>query len=72
MYYKEYGFKITPGNGGKECKGNGTYKDDDGNEIECLCDECDFFMCCIDEDFEKYCENCDESECVHCKNEEKM
>ena len=47
MYYKEYGFKITPGNGGKECMGNGTYTDDDGNKIECICDECDFLMCAL-------------------------
>ena len=66
MYSREYGFKFVPGNFGKDCPGNGEDK-----SIECQCDECDFLMCCIDEDFEKYCTDCIEYECKYNKTVKK-
>lgn len=70
MYNTEFDFKYTPGNGGKNCPGNGESRDKNGILIECCCDECDYYLCCIDENFEKYCQNCTEYKCVHNKYEE--
>ena len=41
------GIELTPGNGGENCKGDGKHKDENGNLIECCCDECDYLICCI-------------------------
>lgn len=35
------GIILTPGNGGNDCLGNGEHTDENGNLIECCCDECD-------------------------------
>lgn len=35
--------KLIPGNGGRDCPGNGYGKK------ECACDECDYFLCCFPE-----------------------
>ena len=74
------GIELTPGNGGKDCKGNGTHFDEDGNIYECCCDECDYMLCCVDEecfllsDIDLYesdnkpnCKSCKDSECP-CKD----
>lgn len=45
--------KLTPGDFGKGCSGNGEHKD-----IECCCDECDYLMCCIDENYLQGCKCC--------------
>lgn len=52
------GIELTPGNGGKHCLGNGKHYDDNGNLIEICCDECDYYLCCLDDDA---CEHCDEN-----------
>ncbi len=44
------GVILTPGNGGKYCKGNGEHRDWKGKMIECCCDECDYFLLCFDEE----------------------
>ncbi len=41
------GTPIIPGNGGRDCPGNGLHRDEQGNIIECCCDECDHLMCCV-------------------------
>ena len=46
------GIELTPGNGGKNCKGNGRHFDENGNRYECCCDECDYMLCCINENWE--------------------
>lgn len=42
------GVELIPGNGGKDCPGNGACVDEDGRPIECCCDECDYMLCCYD------------------------
>ena len=43
---------ITPDpeNGGVNCPGNGKHLDENGDIIECMCDECDYLMICIESD----------------------
>lgn len=50
------GMELIPGNGGKDCPGNGT-------RGECCCDECDYLMCCFDETQPLVCEECDDERC---------
>ena len=52
------GTKLTPGNIGKDCLGNGYHE-----SIERCCDECNYLMCCIDETYPKNCVSCDDIEC---------
>ena len=47
------GIPLTPGNGGKDCLGNGLHTDECGNEIECCCEECDYLMICTEETIRK-------------------
>lgn len=41
------GIILTPCSGGKECLGNGEHTDENGNLIECCCDECDYYLECF-------------------------
>lgn len=54
------GVVLTPGNGGKNCAGNGEHFDEQGNLIEYCCDECDFLLCCT---YKCNCKNCDKEQC---------
>ena len=40
---------LTPGNGGKDCFGNWEHIDENGELIECCCDECDYYLDCFPE-----------------------
>ncbi len=51
------GVVLTPGNGGRNCLGNGEHPG-----IECCCDECDYMQCCLD--------NKDDKRCIGCKDED--
>ena len=42
---------LTPGNLGKDCLGNGNFKDKNQKPIECQCDECEYLLICIDINF---------------------
>ena len=55
------GIELLPGNGGKDCLGNGDHVDINGNPIEICCDECEYLLCCISEIAD--CENCSVNEC---------
>ncbi len=44
------GTVLIPGNGGKKCRYNGSFRDGSGNLVECCCDECDFFAECFGAD----------------------
>lgn len=37
------GVHLVSSHDGKDCPGNGTYKDSEGCAIECCCEECGFF-----------------------------
>ncbi|MCL2695585.1 MAG: hypothetical protein FWE69_04600 [Clostridiales bacterium] len=52
------GIELTPGNLGKACLGSGEHEG-----IECCCDECDYLMCCIDEDYLQECKDCQDDNC---------
>ena len=41
------GVVLTPGKGGECCLGNGEHKDENGNLIECCCEECDHYLICF-------------------------
>ncbi len=49
---------LIPGNGGKECPGNGQYP-----VIECCCDECDYYLCCFDDADQVNCLDCTDKNC---------
>ncbi len=38
------GTHLIPGNGGRDCPGNGLHPG-----IECCCEECDYLICCTGE-----------------------
>ena len=40
------GIELTPGDM-SACLGNGEHKDNDGNPVECCCDECDYMILCL-------------------------
>lgn len=62
------GTKLTPGNMGRDCRGNGSYYNKKGKLIECCCDECDYYMCCIEEHNENNCKTCEYFFCPRIKN----
>lgn len=41
---KEYDIQLAPSPNGENCIGNGQNKD-----VECMCDECDYFLECYPE-----------------------
>ena len=55
---------------------DGKHFDENGNFYECCCDECDYMLCCIDEDWnisdyvdlniidKPDCKNCTDAECL--------
>ena len=58
------GVILIPGDGGEACPGNGTGKDEQGQTIECCCDECDYLLCCIEK---PHCECCQDRRCPRAK-----
>ena len=52
------GVEPTPGNLAKDCLGNGRHKG-----IECCCDECNYMLCCMTENYQQRCADCSEFEC---------
>jgi hypothetical protein len=47
--YDVTGVLLSPGKP-EECLGNGTHVDENGEPIECCCDECDYLMLCTEQD----------------------
>jgi len=41
------GIELTPGNNGNDCLGNGEHFDENGELLECCCDECSYMVCCV-------------------------
>ena len=52
------GVELIPENHGKDCLGNGRHKG-----VEWCCDECDYMMCCVSDDFPNVCVSCDDLDC---------
>lgn len=57
------GVVLTPGNKGIDCLGNGKFYDENGEKIECCCDECDYMLCCFGNQSENDCKNCKDKYC---------
>ncbi len=63
MIINEDKIPLMPGNHGKDCLGNGNfYKYEDGTSV-CLCDECDYMMCCFPEYSGVDCSTCKVQDC---------
>ena len=58
------GIELTPGNNGRDCLANGTHFYENGEPIECCCDECDYMICCFKMNGLKDCHNCDDELCT--------
>ncbi len=61
MFIDVTGIELTPGNRGEDCIGNGKHWDENGNPIECCCDECNFLACCTT--INAKCEECLVADC---------
>jgi len=61
------GVVLIPGEGGKNCPGNGRTYDEKGKKIECCCDECDYMQCCFPEYSIQDCLSCEDPDCPHSK-----
>ncbi len=61
------GTKLTPGNMGSDCFGNGRHLDKKGGRIECCCDKCGYYLCCIEEHKAEDCLCCEVFFCPRCK-----
>ena len=59
------GVILTPGNYGNDCLGNGEHVDENGQPIECCCDECDYMLCCFTECASEDCAHCNDLECPY-------
>ena len=59
------GIELIPGNGGKDCPGNGAHVDEKGKPLECCCDECSYMLCCVDENWRERCKTCFDEKCPH-------
>ncbi len=57
------GIVLLPGNGGKDCLGNGEHFYEDGTPIECCCDECDYLLCCTINPTPDKCGVCKDEDC---------
>ena len=54
------GTTLTPGNLGKDCRGNGEHPG-----FECCCNECDYMQCCLETHDHAQCLTCNDSDCPH-------
>ena len=52
------GVMLVPGNGGRDCPGNGEH-----DTIECCCNECDYLLCCTENPNENWCLSCQNKDC---------
>ena len=59
------GVELTPGKRGEQCKGNGLFKDENGDIIECCCEECDYMLCCFDNPDMAKCKTCMDEKCTN-------
>ncbi len=52
------GIYLIPGNGGRDCPGNGTVPG-----VECACEECAYGMCCQEDRPPSDCLVCTDQDC---------
>ena len=57
-------YPLKPGNLGRDCMQNGEHFNADGKQIECGCEKCDYYLCCINADC--VCISCSEHACQYC------
>lgn len=57
------GIRIIPGNGGRDCPGNGEHFGENGEVLVCCCDECDYLLCCINIKYYEECKYCSDINC---------
>ena len=50
------GVVLTPGNNGDDCLGNWEHE-------ECCCDECAYMLCCVQNEGDYMCADCDDLRC---------
>ncbi len=62
------GIKLTPGNNGDDCLGDGRHYDKKGRKVECCCAGCAHLICCTEADYEALCKDCTEFLCPRCKD----
>ncbi len=65
IYVDITGVILTPGNCGKDCRGNGKHTTIFGEEIECCCDECAYMMDCLFNPSYDKCSKCREEDCPY-------
>lgn len=51
---------LTPGDSGNHCLGNGNHP-----LYPCCCDECDYFICCMEIHAATDCLTCTDQNCPH-------
>ena len=54
---------LVPGNGGRNCPGNG-----EDDPMNCCCDECDYMMCCFEMEDDHLCLVCEDRYCPRSPN----
>lgn len=62
---------LIPGFFGRDCPGNGKHTDENGEIIECCCDECDYMWCCWEGFTPEACTTCDDLFCPFAKGRKK-
>ena len=62
------GIELIPGNSGIDCPGNGLHFDENGDLMECCCEECDYMLCCFDDEIPNNCDTCKDLFCPHSSN----
>ena len=50
--------ELIPGNLGADCPGSW-----ERAGMECCCDECDYLLCCIEQNWKELCRNCRDRHC---------
>ena len=61
------GIPLLPGDGGAYCPGNGLQQDALGHPIECCCEECAYYQCCLETHQKAECDTCFDEDCPHAK-----
>ena len=58
MILDSTGIKLIPGNLGADCPGSW-----ERAGMNCCCDECDYLLCCIEQNWQALCRDCIDGHC---------